>query len=48
MVIGSGVFVGKNSIIRSGTRIYPNATIYDSVEIGKNCVIHSGAVLGSD
>lgn len=48
VVVGPNVFVGKNSIIRNGTKIYSNVTIYDSVEIGTNCVIHGGAVIGSD
>ena len=49
---GIGVHIhdiqGENSVIRSGSKIYPNVTIYDSVEIGSNCIIHGGTVIGSD
>ena len=45
--IGANVFVGQ-SIIGEGAIIHPNVSIYDDVTIGKNCVIHSGSVLGSD
>tara|TARA_Y100001970_G_scaffold205377_1_gene250089 strand:- start:147 stop:1154 length:1008 start_codon:yes stop_codon:yes gene_type:complete len=48
VVIGSGVYIGENSVIKNGSKIYPNVSIYDSVEIGVNCIIHSGAVIGSD
>lgn len=40
--IGSHVSIGENS------RIYPRVTFYDRVRIGKNAVIHSGAVIGAD
>lgn len=34
--------------IGDGTIIYANVTIYKGVKIGKNCIIHSGTVIGSD
>ena len=34
--------------IGDGSRIYPNVTIYDSCQIGKNVTIHAGAVIGAD
>lgn len=40
--IGDNVTIGDNSILYSGVKIY-----YDSV-IGNSCVIHGGAVIGSD
>ena len=40
--IGCDVAIGENTVIM------PNVTIYDHVKIGKNCIIHSGTVLGSD
>ena len=45
--IGPYVSVGE-SIIGEGAIIYSNVSIYDSVTIGKNCILHSGSVLGSD
>lgn len=58
--IGEAVEVGENVIIHPGcvimsgakiesnTVILPNVTIYHLVRIGKNCRIHSGAVIGAD
>ena len=48
VIIEPGAFIGKKSVIGRGTRIHANATIYNSVEIGANCIIHSGSVIGSD
>lgn len=46
--IMSGVVIMPNCSIEDGTIIYPNVTIYPYTKIGKNCRIHSGAVIGSD
>ena len=40
--IGDNVKIGDNSILYAGARIYADTVI------GKRCVIHSGAVIGSD
>lgn len=40
--IGDHVTIGDDTIIRSGVNIYENTVI------GNQCIIHSGAVLGSD
>ncbi len=37
-----------NVIIGDNVIIYPNVTILSDVEIGKNCVIQSGAIIGSE
>ena len=42
VVIGDRVSVGE------GTRLYPHVTVYAGSDIGSNCVIHSGARIGSD
>ena len=42
------VYIGENTTIGAGTRIFPNVTIYGGVKIGKNVIIHSGTVIGSD
>lgn len=41
-------FIGDNSVILDNTIIYPGVKIYSGTNIGKNCIIHSGVVLGSD
>lgn len=52
-VLGKDVAIGANSVvgervrIGSGTVLHANVTIYDDVEIGDRCVVHSGAVLGA-
>jgi UDP-3-O-[3-hydroxymyristoyl] glucosamine N-acyltransferase len=42
------VSVEEGSAIGSGSIIYPNVSIYHHTRIGKRCIIHSGAVIGSD
>ncbi len=41
-VIGEEVSIGDNSTI------YPNVTIYNDTQIGENCIIHAGGVIGCD
>lgn len=40
--VGAGVKIGKN------VTLYPGVKIYHLCEIGDNCVVHSGTVIGSD
>ncbi|MCK3682633.1 UDP-3-O-(3-hydroxymyristoyl)glucosamine N-acyltransferase [Maribellus sp. YY47] len=40
--IGENVTIGDNSIIYAGAKIYPGTVI------GNRCIVHSGAVIGSD
>ena len=42
------VFIGDNVIIQDGTTIFAGAKIYSESQIGKNCTIHSGVIIGSD
>lgn len=46
--IFANVVIGDNVIIGDNITIYPNVTIYDKVTIGNDCVLHSGAIIGSD
>ncbi len=46
--IADFAYVGDNCEIGSGTIIEPNAVLLHGVKTGKNCVIHSGAVLGCE
>lgn len=46
--IGPGTFIGKEAKIGPYGRIWANVSIYHRVEIGAQCVIQSGAVIGSD
>jgi UDP-3-O-[3-hydroxymyristoyl] glucosamine N-acyltransferase len=42
------VFIGDNVIIGDDTTIFSGAKIYSETEIGNNCTIHSGSIIGSD
>ncbi|GLR26323.1 UDP-3-O-(3-hydroxymyristoyl)glucosamine N-acyltransferase [Limnobacter litoralis] len=46
--IGAGVVLGRGVKVGENTRIYPNAVVYDECELGRNCIVHSGAVIGAD
>ena len=48
VILMPGVFVGQGSRVGKGSIIHANVSLYDSVELGKDCIIHSGAVIGSD
>ena len=48
VVIMPGTFIGEGSVIGKDSIIYPNTSIYDHVEIGSDCIIHAGVVIGSD
>jgi UDP-3-O-[3-hydroxymyristoyl] glucosamine N-acyltransferase len=42
------VFIGDDVVIGHGTLIFAGVKIYSGVRIGQNCIIHAGAVIGSD
>ena len=46
--IGACVYVGERCVVGEGTVIEPNVTLLADVKIGKNCLIHSGSVIGAD
>ena len=46
--IGAGAVIGARALIGDGSRIYPRAVVLDDCKIGKRCIVHSGAVIGSD
>ncbi|MDG2943574.1 UDP-3-O-(3-hydroxymyristoyl)glucosamine N-acyltransferase [Exercitatus varius] len=47
-VIGAGCFIGQNAKIGRNTQLWANVSIYHEVEIGEDCLVQSGAVIGSD
>ena len=47
-IVGPGCVVGEHAVIGKGTRLFANVTVYHQVQIGDDCIIHSGSVLGSD
>ncbi len=46
--IGPGCFIGHGTTIGEGTRLHANVSIYHECRIGARCIVHSGAVVGSD
>jgi len=48
VVIEAGCIIGERCKIAKNTTIKPRVTLYNQVEIGQHCLIHSGVVLGSD
>jgi UDP-3-O-[3-hydroxymyristoyl] glucosamine N-acyltransferase len=46
--IGANCFVGSGARMGESCRIYPNVTLYTGVTLGSRCVVHAGAVIGSD
>jgi UDP-3-O-[3-hydroxymyristoyl] glucosamine N-acyltransferase len=48
VVLGAHSVVSENCVLGEGSELKPHVTLYHHVRMGKNCLIHSGAVLGSD
>jgi UDP-3-O-[3-hydroxymyristoyl] glucosamine N-acyltransferase len=46
--LGPGVVVGPRSVIGRGSRLLANATVVQDVKMGERCIVHPGAVIGSD
>lgn len=46
--LGAGCAIGARVGIGANSRFHPNVTVYDRVRIGRNAIIHSGAVIGAD
>lgn len=48
VVVQANTVIGRNVVIGSNVVLFPNVTVYDTCEIGNDCRIHSGVVLGAD
>ena len=48
VVIGAHCVIGEDCDIGADTELKPRVTLYHKVRLGRCCIIHSGAVLGSD
>jgi UDP-3-O-[3-hydroxymyristoyl] glucosamine N-acyltransferase len=42
------VYIGDNSVIGDNSILYSGVKIYEDTKIGNACIIHAGAVIGSD
>jgi UDP-3-O-[3-hydroxymyristoyl] glucosamine N-acyltransferase len=48
VIIGEGAIIGHGVEIGNETHIHPGAKVLHSCKLGARCIIHSGAVIGSD
>ena len=46
--IGPGCCIGDGASIGAGSLLHANVTVYRECRIGARCIVHSGAVIGSD
>lgn len=47
-VVGSGSYIGHETVIGKNCLIYPHVTVRERIQIGNRVIIHSGTVIGSD
>lgn len=48
VAIAAGCIIGNDCVIGNNTTLMASVTLYDNVQMGKHCLIYSGAVIGSD
>lgn len=48
VVIAPGCVIGHDCMLGNHTRLMAQVTLYDNIQMGKYCVIYSGAVIGGD
>ncbi|HID45173.1 MAG TPA: UDP-3-O-(3-hydroxymyristoyl)glucosamine N-acyltransferase [Chromatiaceae bacterium] len=46
--VGPNCVIGRNVMLGEGSRLLASVVLMDGVRIGKNCLVHPGAVIGSD
>lgn len=48
VVVGAQCYLGQDCRIGENTQLNPRVTVYRRTQIGKDCILHSGAVIGAD
>lgn len=48
VVVGAGCVIGDDTEIGDATELKSNVTVYQGIRIGRECLIHSGTVIGAD
>ena len=48
VVIGAGGYIGVDAVVGTGTRLHPHVYVGPHCELGTGCIVHAGAVIGSD
>jgi UDP-3-O-[3-hydroxymyristoyl] glucosamine N-acyltransferase len=46
--IDAGCYIGREARVGKGTHLFAQVTLHHDCEIGKSCIVHSGAVIGAD
>lgn len=46
--IGARCFIGPDTSVGEGSWLYPGVSLYSATRLGRNQIIHSGVVIGSD
>jgi UDP-3-O-[3-hydroxymyristoyl] glucosamine N-acyltransferase len=46
--VGAGCFVGDDASIGDDSVLHSNVSVYHACRIGARCIVHAGAVIGSD
>ncbi|WP_456415343.1 UDP-3-O-(3-hydroxymyristoyl)glucosamine N-acyltransferase [Thiolapillus sp.] len=46
--VGPNCVIGREAVLGQGSRLLASVVLMDRVRLGKNCLIHPGAVIGSD
>lgn len=46
--VGAGAVVGDRCRLGTGTELMPRVVLYPDTEVGRDCLIHAGAVIGAD
>lgn len=47
-VIDAGCYIGRGARIGAATHLFAHVSVHAACEIGKRCILHSGAVVGTD
>jgi UDP-3-O-[3-hydroxymyristoyl] glucosamine N-acyltransferase len=48
VAIGPGCFIGPRCRLGAWTRLHANVSLVEDVSVGARCIVHPGAVIGSD
>jgi len=48
VAVGAGCVIGAACRVGDGSTLMPRVVLYPRTEVGRNCLVHSGVVLGSD
>jgi UDP-3-O-[3-hydroxymyristoyl] glucosamine N-acyltransferase len=46
--IGAGCAIGDRVTVGENSVLFANVSLYDDVDVGKRCILHSGCVIGAD